>query len=129
MKRIIIYVIIMTMLVVGCKNKVDNNALSSKDEYITTSEYHDVENYVDLNYLVKFDNELYGKSFKMIDYAGGTEEIGVIDKLVDNKYVPKKNGETNNKELLNAKVYSKTDNSIVINFNNEYVLFEMIVEK
>lgn len=63
--------------------------ISNKDEYVTTIGYLDAKNYVDLNYLVKFENKLYRKSFKMIDYAGGMEEIGIIDKLIDNKYVPK----------------------------------------
>ena len=82
--------------------------------------------YASTEILVKFDNVLYGKSYAIIDYAGGTEKIGVIDKLIDNEYVPKLNNETNTEELLNAEVYNKTDDSIVLLYNNEYVLFGKI---
>lgn len=82
--------------------------------------------YASTEILVKFDNVLYGKSYAIIDYAGGTEKIGVIDKLIDNEYVPKLNNETNTEELLNAEVYNKTEDSIVLLYNNEYVLFGKI---
>ena len=78
--------------------------------------------------LVKFDGVLYGKSYAIIDYAGNleTEKIGTIDKLVDSKYVPKFDNETNTKEILNADVYNKTEDSIVLFYDNEYVLFGKI---
>lgn len=78
--------------------------------------------------LVKFEGTLYGKSYAMIDYAGGSSSIGVVDKLIDSDYIPKLNGETNTKEILNALVFDKTDHSVVLQYNNEYVLFEKIVE-
>lgn len=76
--------------------------------------------------LVQFDGVLYGKSNAIIDYAGGTKKIGVIDKVIDSIYVPKYDGETNSKEIKNAEVYDRTDKSIVLLYNNEYVLFEKI---
>lgn len=78
--------------------------------------------------LVKFDGVLYGKSNAIIDYAGNieSERIGIIDRLVDSKYVPKFDNETNTKEILNAEVYNKTEDSIVLFYNNEYVLFGKI---
>ena len=76
--------------------------------------------------LVQFDGVLYGKSNAIIDYAGGTEKIGVIHKVINNNYVPKYDGETNREEIKNAEVYDKTDKSIVLLYNNEYVLFEKI---
>ena len=78
--------------------------------------------------LVKFDGVLYGKSNAIIDYAGNieSERIGIIDRLVDSKYVPKFDNETNIKEILNADVYNKTEDSIVLFYNNEYVLFGKI---
>ena len=78
--------------------------------------------------LVKFDGVLYGKSNAIIDYAGNleSERIGVIDRLVDSKYVPKFDNETNTKEIVNAEVYNKTEDSIVLFYNNEYVLFGKI---
>lgn len=82
--------------------------------------------YASTEILVKFDNVLYGKSYAIIDYAGGSEKIGVIDKLIDKKYVPKLNNETNSEEILNAEVYNKTEDSIVLLYNNKYVLFGKI---
>ncbi len=76
--------------------------------------------------LVKFGGVLYGKSGAMIDYAGGVASIGKIDKLIDSKYVPKLDGETNKKEILNADVYPNGKNEIVLNYNNNYVLFERV---
>lgn len=76
--------------------------------------------------LVQFDGVLYGKSNAIIDYAGGTEKIGVIDKVIDSNYVPKFDNETNREEIKNAEVYDKTDKSIVLLYNNEYVLFEKL---
>lgn len=74
--------------------------------------------------LVRFDGELYGKSYSIIDYAGGLEgKIGTINKLIDKEYVPKLDNETNNAEIINAEVYNKTEDSIVLFYNNEYVLF------
>lgn len=83
-------------------------------------------NHASTEILVKFDEVLYGKSYAIIDYAGGTEKIGVIDKVIDNKYIPKLNNETNAQEVKNAEVYDKTYNSIVLLYNNEYVLFEKL---
>lgn len=76
--------------------------------------------------LVKFDGILYGKSFSVIDYAGGSEPIGTINKLIDSEYVPKLDGETNTKEIFNALVFDKTNNTIVLEYNNNYVLFQKI---
>ena len=80
--------------------------------------------------LVKFDGVLYGKSYAIIDYAGNleSEKIGTIDKLVDKEFVPKLDNETNTKDILNAEVYNKTEDSIVLLYNNEYVLFGKVSE-
>ena len=82
--------------------------------------------HVSTEILVQFDGVLYGKSNAIIDYAGGTEKIGVIDKVIDSNYVPKFDNETNREEIKNAEVYDKTDKSIVLLYNNEYVLFEKL---
>jgi len=79
--------------------------------------------------LVKYDNNLYGQSKSVIDYAPNPNgPIGVIDKLIDSQYVPKVNGETNVEEILNAKVDSIGGNGLVLNYNNNYVYFEKIEE-
>lgn len=76
--------------------------------------------------LVKFNGTLYTKSNKIIDYIGGVAQIGTIDQLIESDYVPKVDGETNSKELLNAEVYPSGDNEIVLNYNNDYVLYEKV---
>lgn len=94
-------------------------------DYKLVSSLKEVD-YASKEILIKFDGVLYGKSNAIIDYAGGTETIGVIDKLIDKDFVPNLDGETNAEEILNAKVYDKTDGSIVLFYNNEYVLFQKI---
>lgn len=88
----------------------------------------DKVDYADINVLVKFNNKLYAKSNSIIDYAGGSKQIGTIDKVINSKYVPKLNNETNSKEILNAKVYDETKKSIVLEYNNEFVLFKRVSE-
>ena len=79
--------------------------------------------------LVKYADTLYGQSKAVIDYAPNPNgPIGVIDKLIDSQYVPQVNGETNAEEILDAKVDSIGGNSLVLNYNNVYVLFEKIEE-
>lgn len=86
--------------------------------------------YASTEILVKFDGALYGKSNAIIDYATelDTQKIGTINKLVDKELVPKLDNETNTEELLYADVYNKTEDSIVLLYNNEYVLFGKISE-
>lgn len=79
--------------------------------------------------LVRYEGNLYGRSFSIIDYSPNPNgAIGVIDKIIDSEYVPKYNGETNTEELLNAKVDSMGETTIVLNYNNNYVLYEVIEE-
>ena len=79
--------------------------------------------------LVRYNDNLYGRSFSIIDYAPNPNgAIGVIDKLIDSEYVPKYNGETNTEELLNAKVDSMGATTLVLNYNNTYELYEIIEE-
>ena len=79
--------------------------------------------------LVRYDGSLYGRSFSIIDYAPNPDgAIGVIGKLIDSEYVPKYNGETNTEELLNAKVDSMGETTLVLNYNNTYELYEIIEE-
>ena len=91
-------------------------------QHISTLEKNE---YASTEILVKFDGALYGKSYAIIDYTAGieNEKIGTIDKVIDNQLVPKLNNETNAEELLYAEVYNKTEDSIVLLYNNEYVLF------
>lgn len=82
----------------------------------------------DIKVLVKFDGILYAKSYRIIDYAGGTDSVGTIDKLIPDIYVPELNGETNTSSILNALVFDVSANSLVLKYDNEYVLFVKISE-
>lgn len=81
---------------------------------------------IDTSILVRFGGNLYGRSFAEIDYAGGKKAIGKIQKLTEKENVPQRDGETNTQELLGATVYESASDSIVLYYNNEYVLFEKI---
>jgi len=82
--------------------------------------------YKEMDILVKYNGVLYKKSNSIIDYAGGSNPIGKIEKLTNT--TPKLNGETNNKEILNALVYEQSDKSLILLYNNEYVYFEKVNE-
>lgn len=77
--------------------------------------------------LVYYNGVLYGRSYGIIDYAvPKTELMGTINKLVGKEYLPELNGETNTKELLNAKIYEADERNMILNFNNEFVLYSAI---
>ena len=101
--------------------------------YESLSKYEDYDKITTLHskiasteIIIRFNGILYGKSFSVIDYAGGSKKIGTIDKLIDTMYIPKFDGETNNKEILGADVFEGNEKTIVLNYNNTYVLFERI---
>lgn len=81
---------------------------------------------VSTEYLVYYNNVLYGKSHKMVDYKNENESVGKIDILIGEEYVPNYNGETNNKEILNALVFDLSDTSMILKYNNEFILFEKV---
>lgn len=83
-----------------------------------------------LTELVRFNDILYGRSYGIIDYIGSLDEyVGTIDYLIDEEYVPLLNGETNRKELLNAKVLHADEAGLILNLNGEAVLFHAIKEE
>ena len=115
----------------GYKKVLEKNNLG---EWVSVQSYDLVTSlekniYASTEILVRFDGELYGKSNLVIDYALEGEKIGIIDKLVDEEYIPKLDNETNQEEILNAEVYDKTDNTIVLLYNNVYTLFERIMRE
>ena len=82
--------------------------------------------YASTEILVKYNEILYGKSNAIIDYSSDTEPIGIIAKVIDSEYVPKHNGETNQIELKDAEVHEANDKSMILKYNNEYVLFNKL---
>lgn len=77
--------------------------------------------------LVKFNGNIYGESFAVIDYAGDlNKSIGKIDFLIEEKYLPQLDGETNCNELLGATVLEAKDKNMILNVNNVAVLFNII---
>ena len=82
---------------------------------------------VDTTKLLKYDGNLYGQSFALIDYAGDlNKSIGKINFLVEEKYLPQLDGETNCKEFFDATVLEADDKNMILNVNNVAVLFNVI---
>ena len=78
--------------------------------------------------LAKFNGIVYGRSNAIIDYAGNLDNyIGTINFLIDEDYLPEINGETNNEKLLNTKVLEANAKTMVLNIDNEAVLFEAAI--
>lgn len=143
MKNVTVSVLILLFAVAlfGCDSKTDNNISSlpaektnfensdkqtdNYDGYMLVSDLEKVD-YASTEILVRYGGILYGRSYGIIDVASTIEKIGVIDKVIDEKYVPKYDGETNCEELRNAGAYGEPDRSIILFYNNEYVLFEKI---
>lgn len=82
---------------------------------------------VDTTKLVKFNGTIYGQSFAIIDYGGDINKtIGRIDFLIEDEYLPQLDGETNCSELFGADVLEANEKVMVLNSNNEPVLFNAI---
>lgn len=93
------------------QKKLGCDIIEIKPENKKYGEYEKVADFKEGKYakepLVKFNGTLYIKSNKIIDYIGGTAQIGTIDQLIDSDYVPKVDGETNSEELENEQVVAK----------------------
>lgn len=106
------------------------NKDSEKNKDIDRVKVKDVlskSNEFDINKLVKYNGTLYAKSNAVIDYAGNPDgPIGTINKLIGEEYLPTLNGETNDEELLNAKVSEANEKIMVLYYNNVYVLYQAV---
>lgn len=106
------------------------NKDSEKNKDIDRVKVKDVlskSNEFDINKLVKYNGTLYAKSNAVIDYAGNPDAlIGTINKLIGEEYLPTLNGETNDEELLNAKVSEANEKIMVLYYNNVYVLYQAV---
>lgn len=76
--------------------------------------------------LVRYNGALYGRSYGIISVSSKIKQIGVIDKVIDKKYVPKLDCETNCEEIRNAGVYGEAGETVILFYNNDFVLFEKI---
>lgn len=105
---------------------IDGELVYEKDSnYLKTTILKSDE--VSTEILVKYNGNLYGKAYSVIDYAGNPDgPVGVIDKLTDKENIPKYDCETNTEEILNANVDSSSEDAVVLQYNNEYVLFKKI---
>ena len=133
MKKTILTILLFGVIVFGITGCGSNSEqLNGKNcEQLAENEYQNVSDIssevcINTDYLFKFNNIVYARSYSVIDYIGCEQFIGTIDTLIDSKYIPKNNGETNNSEMLNANICSADNDSSVILFNNEYVLFKSI---
>lgn len=104
---------------------IDGELVYEKEEYQKTTILKSDNAFTDI--LVKFNGNIYGKSYSVIDYIGNPDgPVGVIDKLTDKENIPKYDGETNTEELLNAIVDASGEEGLVLQYNNDYVLFRRI---
>lgn len=77
--------------------------------------------------LVYYNGILYGEAYVRIDYMPNPEgPIGTINKLIGKDYLPQLNGETNTERLLNAKVDSANEKSMILIVNNIGFLYNAI---
>ena len=83
----------------------------------------------DTDVLVFFNGVLYGRSFRVIDWAGGSDPIGIVDSLIPTEYVPILHGATNAGEFLNATVHPGGQDAIVLDTGTAGVLFEALEQR
>jgi len=114
------YKVIEYKLLSGYKEKKIGTWQMNYKDYL-----EEINKYEKKQSLFMFNNTIYTKSDSIIDYMGCSSFIGSIDTLKDSNEIPKNNGETNNEEILNAKVCDISESSAVIYYNNEYVLFNV----
>jgi len=111
--------------ILNTTDKIETNTVT--EERIKLADLKIKAEGIDTTKLVKFNGNLYGKSFALIDYAGNLDEnIGKIDFLIEEKYLPQLDGETNCVEILGATVLEANDKNMILNINNVAVLFSVI---
>lgn len=128
----ILMTIVICFLFVGCTKPTEetkNPKPKSFEGYTKLEESNISSNTIDTKVLVRFGDTLYGKSFVLTNYQKGQQSLGKIEELTDEIYIPKLNNETNSKDLVNALIYNDTHNTIVLEYNNMFVMFEKIEEK
>ena len=116
---------ILGLEILNTTDKVETHTVT--EERIKLSDLKIKVEGIDTTKLVKFNGKLYGKSLALIDYAGNLDEnIGKIDFLIEEKYLPQLDGETNCEEILGATVLEANDKNMILNINNVAVLFSVI---
>lgn len=129
MKKFVLTILLGIIIIgiTGC-GKIDDSLKTQENGYKLVSSLKNQK--ANLTSLVQVNGALYSKSSAILDYLENSENIGVVDKIIDSIYIPKLDFETNNKDLLNATVFEgNKDYTIVLYYNNEYVLFEKVLEK
>lgn len=146
--KIVILVITVLAIVVGTMYLIDLNKMKNGEEVVfstwgakyapilkeqQTEERTKLKDLkikadgIDTTKLVRFNDTLYGKSYALIDYAGDmSKSMGKIDYLIEKEYLPIINGETNCQEFYGSDVLEVNEKSMVLNVDNEAVLFEKI---
>lgn len=79
--------------IVGCKKVEVKDSLETPEngyKLVTTLKNQNIN----LTELVRVNGNLYSKSPGLLDYLGNDNPIGVIDKLIDEIYIPKLDFET-----------------------------------
>lgn len=116
---------ILGLEILNTTDKVETHTVT--EERIKLSDLKIKAEGIDTTKLVKFNGNIYGKSFALIDYAGDlNKSIGKIDFLIEEKYLPQLDGETNCIELFGATVLEVNDKNMILNVNNVAVLLDII---
>lgn len=112
---------------ISIEKRKDTESLEIAEERTKLEDLEIKVNDTDTTKLVKFNDDLYGKSYALIDYAGDmSKSIGKIDYLIEEEYLPIINGETNYQEFYGANVLEIHEESMILNVDNIAVLFEKI---
>lgn len=130
MKRILLIGLVLCLM--GCHLMSDHTEEVTHTQIDVPIEYELVStlycDHADINYLVRYDGKLYARSYALLDYAGGGEPVGVIDRLIDEDYIPLLDGETNQEEIVGAEVHDPSDRSIILFHDHVYRLYDRIDE-
>ena len=116
---------ILGLEILNTTDKVETHTVT--EERIKLSDLKITAEGVDTAKLVKFNGIIYGQSFALIEYGGNLNKtIGRIDYLIEEKYLPQIDGETNCDEFLGADVLEASEKHMVLNINNIPRLFNTI---
>ena len=108
---------ILGLEILNTTDKVETHTVT--EERIKLSDLKITAEGVDSTKLVKFGGVIYGQSYALIEYAGDLNNpIGQIDYLIEEKYLPQIDGETNCSEFYGADVLEASEKHMVLNINN-----------
>lgn len=98
-------------------------------EQIKLSEVELISEETETDKLVRYNGIVYGKYIGVVCFAEMPEPTGEINKLIGSEFLPTQDGETNCEELVGAKVANANEQSMVLLYNNDAILYKAIEVK